>query len=66
MTVQDIVGETGTDEGTVVYLLGWLWDAIVDAVTWVIDTAGDVYDWLDDHCDWFPTYRPGELLYCWW
>ena len=38
----------------VVYLLSEVWDAITDAIDWVIDGINDIGDWLDDHCSWFP------------
>lgn len=67
MTVQDIADETGTSEPVVVYLLGGIWDAIVDAVNWVIDGVNDAIDWLDDHCTWFPPPPPlGTIVVCQW
>lgn len=66
-TVEDIAGETGTQEPVVVYLLSGIWDAIVDAVNWVVDGVNEVIDWLDDHCTWFPPPPPVDtIVTCQW
>lgn len=66
-TVEDIADETGTSEPVVVYFLSGIWDAIVDAVNWVIDGVNEVIDWLDDHCTWFPPPPPlGTIVTCQW
>jgi hypothetical protein len=61
MTVQDVVGDTGGGQGpVVVYFWSEIWDAITDAVNWVIDGINEIGDWINDHCTWFPPPPPGS------
>ncbi len=44
-SIGDIIGDVGgTPEGTVVYILGDIWD-------WIVDTVSDAAGWIWEHCD---------------
>ncbi|SCG49525.1 hypothetical protein [Micromonospora humi] len=66
MSVKDVVDEAGgTPETTVVYFS--LWGAIKAVFAWIVDTIGEVGDWIDRHCRWWPsTSGVGTVFECRW
>ncbi|MFG1838062.1 hypothetical protein ACGFH8_06450 [Micromonospora sp. NPDC049175] len=65
MSTKDVIDEAGgTPESTVVYFS--LWGAITSVFAWIVDTIGEVGEWIDDHCDWGSPNDDGDLVTCRW
>ncbi len=65
MSTKDVIDEAGgTPETTVVYFS--LWGAIKSVFAWIVDTIGEVGEWIDDHCDWGSPNDVGDLVTCRW
>lgn len=54
----------GTPETTVVYFS--LWGAIKSVFAWIVDTIGEIGEWIDDHCDWGSPNTVGDIVTCRW
>ncbi|MEU4472812.1 hypothetical protein [Micromonospora sp. NPDC023888] len=65
MSTTDVIDEAGgTPETTVVYFS--LWGAIKSVFAWIVDTIGDIGEWIDDHCDWGSPNTVGDVVTCRW
>ncbi|MDG4840939.1 hypothetical protein O7631_30810 [Micromonospora sp. WMMD967] len=65
MSTKDVVdGVGGTPETTVVYFS--LWGAIKSVFAWIVDTIGEIGEWIDDHCEWGSPNTTGDLVTCRW
>lgn len=51
-------------ETTVVYFS--IWGAIKAAIAWIVDTLGDIGEWIDDHCDLGSPNDFGDIVTCRW
>ncbi|MEU8181577.1 hypothetical protein AB0B85_10535 [Micromonospora sp. NPDC049044] len=64
-STKDVIDEAGgTPETTVVYFS--LWGAIKSVFAWIVDTIGEVGEWIDDHCDWGSPNDVGDIVTCRW
>ncbi|MEU1396776.1 hypothetical protein ABZ403_12045 [Micromonospora zamorensis] len=65
MSTKDVIDEAGgTPESTVVYFS--IWGAIKSVFAWIVDTIGDVGEWIDDHCDLGSPNDFGDVVTCRW
>ncbi|WCN80240.1 hypothetical protein [Micromonospora sp. LH3U1] len=65
MSTNDVIDEAGgTPESTVVYFS--LWGAIKSVFAWIVDTIGDIGEWIDDHCDLGSPNDVGDVVTCRW
>ncbi|MBQ1030625.1 hypothetical protein KBX26_11550 [Micromonospora sp. C97] len=65
MSTKEIIDEAGgTPETTVVYFS--LWGAIKSVFAWIVDTIGEIGEWIDDHCDWGSPNDVGDIVTCRW
>ncbi|MEU4530154.1 hypothetical protein AB0F49_18165 [Micromonospora ureilytica] len=65
MSTKDVIDEAGgTPETTVVYFS--IWGAIKAAIAWIVDTLGDIGEWIDDHCDAGSPNDVGDVVTCRW
>ncbi|MET8463133.1 hypothetical protein [Micromonospora zamorensis] len=65
MSTKDVIDEAGgTPESTVVYFS--IWGAIKSVFAWIVDTIGDIGEWIDDHCDLGSPNDFGDVVTCRW
>ncbi|WP_433649497.1 hypothetical protein ACQP2C_22850 [Micromonospora zamorensis] len=65
MSTKDVIDEAGgTPESTVVYFS--IWGAIKSVIAWIVDTIGDIGEWIDDHCDLGSPNDFGDVVTCRW
>ncbi|NYH42712.1 hypothetical protein HNR22_002439 [Micromonospora jinlongensis] len=65
MSTKDVIDEAGgTPESTVVYFS--LWGAIKSVFAWIVDTIGEIGEWIDDHCDLGSPNDFGDVVTCRW
>ncbi|TQJ24433.1 hypothetical protein FBZ33_4764 [Micromonospora sp. A202] len=65
MSTKDVIDEAGgTPESTVVYFS--IWGAIKSVFAWIVDTIGDIGEWIDDHCDVGSPNDFGDIVTCRW
>jgi hypothetical protein len=65
---EDLVNDLGPTEPVVVYFWSEIWDAITDAVNWVIDGIGGIIGEIWEHCSVGPSFPPdfGFDIDCSW
>lgn len=65
MSTKDVIDEAGgTPETTVVYFS--IWGAIKGLFAWIVDTIGDIGEWIDDHCAVGDPNDVGDVVTCQW
>ncbi|SCG60745.1 hypothetical protein [Micromonospora zamorensis] len=65
MSTKDVIDEAGgTPETTVVYFS--IWGAIKSVFAWIVDTIGEIGEWIDDHCDVGSPNDFGDIVTCRW
>ncbi|MGC5309229.1 hypothetical protein [Micromonospora zamorensis] len=65
MSTKDVIDEAGgTPESTVVYFS--IWGAIKSVFAWIVDTIGEIGEWIDDHCDVGSPNDFGDIVTCRW
>ncbi|WP_330438549.1 hypothetical protein OHB44_26535 [Micromonospora sp. NBC_00821] len=65
MSTKDVIDEAGgTPETTVVYFS--IWGAIKAVFAWIVDTIGEIGEWIDDHCDAGSPNDFGDVITCQW